>query len=56
MKLEPLTVSVKEAAPAAAEVGVIEVMVGTGLAAGLTRKLTTLERPLVPVPEWGLRV
>ncbi len=55
-KLEPFTVRVKEAAPAAAEVGVIEVTVGTGLAAGLMRKLTTFERPLVPVPECGLRV
>ena len=56
MKFVPVMVSVKAAAPAAAEVGDIEEMVGIGLAAGLTRKVTTLERPLVPVPEWGLRV
>src|ERR1700722_15912069 len=55
MKLVPVMVMVNEAAPAAAEVGDIEEIVGIGLAAGFTRKVTTLERPLVPVPEWGLR-
>ncbi len=56
MKLLPFTVSVKDGAPAVAEVGDIEVTVGTGLGAGLTRKVRVLERPLLPEPENGLRV
>src|SRR6202000_1646765 len=56
MKLEPVTVMVKEGAPAVAEVGEMEEMTGMGLAAGLMRKVRVLERPLLPAPEKGLSV
>src|ERR1700753_2441968 len=56
MKLEPFTVSVKDALPTVAALGDSEVTVGTGFAAGLIRKLSVLERPFWPAPEKGLRV
>jgi len=55
-KLLPLTVNVKEALPAAALVGDIEVTEGTGLGGLLMMKAIELESPLFPVPEAGLRV
>src|ERR1700739_750771 len=56
MKLEPFTVSVKDGPPAVAALGEIEVIAGTGFAAGFTRKVSVLERPFMPVPEKGLSV
>jgi len=56
IKFVPVTVIVKEAAPAVAEVGEMAEIVGSGLAAGLMRKVSVLERPLLPAPEKGLRV
>ena len=55
-KEPPLIVRVKEGLPAAAELGEMEETVGNGFAAGLTTKVSVLERPLVPVPECGLSV
>jgi len=46
----------EDALPAAAEFGEIDEIVGTGLPGGSITKVSVLERPLVPVPECGLRV
>jgi hypothetical protein len=51
-----LTVRVNDALPAAAELGEIEVIAGTGLAAGLTTNVSTLDSPLFPAPEKGFKV
>src|SRR5580692_2768875 len=55
-KFVPLTVSVKEALPAAALVGDIEVIVGRALPGGLTMNARELESPLFPAPDAGLKV
>src|SRR5262245_44157628 len=58
MKLEPVTVRMKEALPGATEVGDNDVGVrtGNGLGGGLMMKASGLERPLSCEPEWGLKV
>jgi hypothetical protein len=56
IKLAPAMVSVTAALPAAAVLGVMLVIVGTGLGGGKTSKATGLESPFVPVPECGCTV
>jgi hypothetical protein len=55
-KLLPVTVRVKPAPPATAQLGDIEATAGRGFPAGLMMNATGFESPFVPAPEWGLSV
>jgi hypothetical protein len=55
-KLLPVMVRGKEAPPATAVRGLIELNTGTGFAGGLMTKEMVLERPLFPAPVAGLSV
>jgi len=56
IKLVPVTESGTAGLPGAADEGEIELRTGRGFGGGLMMNAMVLERPLVPLPECGLRV